>query len=134
MNNTETSEPQAPGQFAEARGSTTEHRLICQVCLDPDCTGFRHMMQSDPHYERLRDPRNKRIELLEETLRCVMRQTGDGSGNTNHIETLRAAKENMRAAWLAARYALESPNAGTQRPGTPDGLLATETRKPGSLK
>lgn len=27
-----------------------------------------------------------------------------------------------------------SPNAGTQRPGTPDGSLATETRKPGSLK
>ena len=26
------------------------------------------------------------------------------------------------------------PNAGTQRPGTPDGSLATETRKPGSLK
>jgi len=25
-------------------------------------------------------------------------------------------------------------NAGTQRPGTPDGSLATETRKPGSLK
>lgn len=27
-----------------------------------------------------------------------------------------------------------SQNAGTQRPGTPDGPLATETRKPGSLK
>lgn len=27
-----------------------------------------------------------------------------------------------------------SPNAGTQRPGSPDGSLATETRKPGSLK
>ena len=26
------------------------------------------------------------------------------------------------------------PNDGTQRPGTPDGSLATETRKPGSLK
>src|SRR5690242_2472785 len=26
------------------------------------------------------------------------------------------------------------PNAGTQRPGSPDGSLATETRKPGSLK
>jgi hypothetical protein len=26
------------------------------------------------------------------------------------------------------------PNAGTQRPGTPDGSLETETRKPGSLK
>jgi len=25
-------------------------------------------------------------------------------------------------------------SAGTQRPGTPDGPLATETRKPGSLK
>jgi hypothetical protein len=25
-------------------------------------------------------------------------------------------------------------NAGTQRPGSPDGSLATETRKPGSLK
>ena len=27
-----------------------------------------------------------------------------------------------------------SSNAGTQRPGSPDGSLATETRKPGSLK
>lgn len=27
-----------------------------------------------------------------------------------------------------------SPNDGTQRPGTPDGSLATEMRKPGSLK
>lgn len=26
------------------------------------------------------------------------------------------------------------PNDGTQRPGSPDGSLATETRKPGSLK
>lgn len=26
------------------------------------------------------------------------------------------------------------PNAGTQRPGTPDGSLATETRWPGSLQ
>jgi hypothetical protein len=26
------------------------------------------------------------------------------------------------------------PNAGTQRPGSPDGSLATETRKPGWLK
>ncbi len=26
------------------------------------------------------------------------------------------------------------PNGGTQRPGSPDGSLATETRKPGSLK
>lgn len=28
----------------------------------------------------------------------------------------------------------KAANAGTQRPGTPDGPLATETRKPGSLK
>lgn len=28
----------------------------------------------------------------------------------------------------------DAPNAGTQRPGSPDGPIATETRKPGSLK
>lgn len=28
----------------------------------------------------------------------------------------------------------KAQNDGTQRPGTPDGSLATETRKPGSLK
>ncbi len=33
----------------------------------------------------------------------------------------------------AVKAAYEA-NAGTQRPGSPDGSLATETRKPGSLK
>ena len=28
----------------------------------------------------------------------------------------------------------QEENGGTQRPGSPDGSLATETRKPGSLK
>ena len=45
-----------------------------------------------------------------------------------------------RGVWPTPEAAAEmmerclSPNAGTQRPGTPDGSLATETRKPGSLK
>lgn len=42
------------------------------------------------------------------------------------LEIFRCAKGLMDAAL--------SPNAGTQRPGSPDGSLATETRKPGSLK
>jgi len=36
----------------------------------------------------------------------------------------------MGTHWVA----FLKPNTGTQRPGTPDGSLATETRKPGSLK
>lgn len=38
-----------------------------------------------------------------------------------------------RIGELAERLAAVS-NDGTQRPGSPDGSLATETRKPGSLK
>lgn len=33
-----------------------------------------------------------------------------------------------------AKEARSTANTGTQRPGSPDGSLATETRKPGSLK
>lgn len=43
------------------------------------------------------------------------------------------AEEQIEAALNEAGYTL-CPNGGTQRPGTPDGPLATETRKPGSLK
>jgi hypothetical protein len=35
---------------------------------------------------------------------------------------------------ITERQKERSSNAGTQRPGSPDGSLATETRKPGSLK
>lgn len=38
------------------------------------------------------------------------------------------------ATWMRNRQPPEQENAGTQRPGTPDGSLATEMRKPGSLK
>lgn len=41
------------------------------------------------------------------------------------------------AAWfnyLVCRTGGAQSNDGTQRPGSPDGSLATETRKPGSLK
>ena len=69
------------------------------------------MMKSDPHYERLRDPRDKEIERLRDALECVKRNT-----ETRHIETLRAAKENMRAAWIAANAALVPPNAALCHP------------------
>ena len=36
--------------------------------------------------------------------------------------------------WEAKTLFPSLPNAGTQRPGSPDGSLATETRMPGSLK
>jgi hypothetical protein len=53
-----------------------------------------------------------------------------------------AAREGTDAdgAGVAQKLSLEAhlpacpDNAGTQRPGTPDGSLATETRKPGSLE
>ena len=35
---------------------------------------------------------------------------------------------------VLAQIAEDSGNDGTHRPGSPDGSLATETRKPGSLK
>jgi len=38
---------------------------------------------------------------------------------------------NLTVPW---NWTGEALNAGTQRPGSPDGSLATETRKPGSLK
>lgn len=41
-------------------------------------------------------------ERLKDALKCVMRNT-----STANIETLRAAKENMRSAWIAAWVALE---------------------------
>lgn len=37
------------------------------------------------------------------------------------------------AKWLCDTLNASTPNAGTQRPGSPDVSLATETRKPGSL-
>lgn len=37
-------------------------------------------------------------------------------------------------SYLYGVRGVHAPNAGTQRPGLPDGLLATETPKPGSLK
>ena len=50
--------------------------------------------------------------------------------------TIKALGAMMDAAYKAAKAGkLGVPsNAGTQRPGSPDGSLATETRKPGSLK
>lgn len=39
--------------------------MRCTICGDDNCTSLRHSFKSDPHYERLRDPRNKRIEQLE---------------------------------------------------------------------
>jgi len=48
---------------------------------------------------------------------------------------------NCREVWIRSIYREHArgrsrhlANDGTQRPGTPDGSLATETRKPGSLK
>lgn len=70
------------------------------------------MMKSDPHYERLRDPRDKEIERLRAALECVKRNT-----ETRHIETLRAAKENMQSAWIAATTALVPPNDQAQARG-----------------
>ena len=68
-------------------------------------------MKSDPHYERLRDPRDKEIERLRDALECVKRNT-----ETRHIETLRAAKENMQSAWIAANAALVPPNIVLEQP------------------
>jgi hypothetical protein len=45
------------------------------------------------------------IERLRAALECVRRNT-----ETRHIETLRAAKDNMKSAWIAATVALEPPN------------------------
>ena len=50
-----------------------------------------------------------------------------------HKEDLCAALNSYKQV-LHAIEITEPQNAGTQRPGSPDGLLATETRKPGSLK
>jgi len=49
--------------------------MRCTICGDEKCTGLRHSFKGDPHYERLRDPRNKRIEQLEaivRDLRCLI--------------------------------------------------------------
>lgn len=43
---------------------------------------------------------------------------------------LKAATYRARTGWRVAM----THNAGTQRPGSPDGSLATETQWPGSLK
>lgn len=56
-----------------------------------------------------------------------------------------AVREGRETNWPAFRDCLSEsldrqhrvmypPNDGTQRPGSPDGSLATETRKPGSLQ
>lgn len=59
------------------------------------------------------------------------------------IANLETALANMRRRQIARHREVVMqemlmrampPNAGTQRPGTPDESLETETRKPGSLK
>ncbi len=51
------------------------------------------------------------------------------SASCDHLCAMWCCKHEHQQALLAPR-----PNDGTQRPGSPDVSLATETRKPGSLK
>jgi hypothetical protein len=50
------------------------------------------------------------------------------------VQMQNQSDEQRREAIALRRLAHEKLNAGTQRPGSPDVSLATETRKPGSLK
>mgnify|MGYP003326227796 CR=1 FL=1 len=56
-------------------------------------------------------------------------------GNVTFIRgRLKFGGQTNSAPFPSALVVLKPQNAGTQRPGTPDGSLAIETRKPGSLK
>ncbi len=61
-------------------------------------------------------------------MEMIMERTGDYTSEGKLSDAYYALVELIKAE---PRH---SATGGTQRPGTPDGSLATETRKPGSLK
>jgi hypothetical protein len=93
--------------WIKAEGERTDqctYAILGEIC--DGCRCDRQLPQSlqSPNNKRSRiTPAAHEIEQLRAALQCVMNNT-----ETLHIETLRAAKENMRASWIAALTALET--------------------------